>query len=198
MVDQIKSHVNMQNFYGFDPDNTNKPLAFNVSHPDSGERIKVFLFDRDWRSNRKKLPANLQDFLQQAYDDKRPVYIVADYDKDSDGTPQYKLKEVPTGGSSTQDVPQHTETPQNRPAPTRQELFEEAKKKDIHWQVAVKAAIDLLNKSDEIITPEDGWYDDVEGIADRIYSLIEDGPRPVYEEEPDVVEEPEEDEVEEV
>tara|TARA_R110002020_G_scaffold195_8_gene938 strand:+ start:2127 stop:2705 length:579 start_codon:yes stop_codon:yes gene_type:complete len=192
MVDQIKSHVNMQNFYGFDPDNTNKPLAFNVSHPDSGERIKVFLFDRDWRSNRKKLPANLQDFLQQAYDDKRPVYIVADYDKDYDGTPQYKLKEVPTGGSSTQDVPQHTETPQNKPARTKDQ--------DIHWQVAIKGAIDILK--DDAVNKEDWTYDylleSIEKISNRIYSLIEDGPRPVYEEEPDVVEEPEEDEVEEV
>ena len=197
MAEQIQAHVNMQNFYGFDPNNTNKPLAFYVSHPESGERVKVFLFDRDWRSNRKKLPANLQDFLQQAYDDRRPVYIVADYDKDYDGTPQYKLKEVPTGGSSTQDAPQRTETPQNRPSPTRQELFEEAKQKDIHWQVAVKAAVDLLNKSDEIITPEDGWYDDVEVIANRIYELIESQPRSERKE-PDVVEEPEEDEVEEV
>ena len=94
-----------------------------------------------------------------------------------------RQKELPKQRTETR--PQRTETPQNIPTPTRQELFEEAKKKDIHWQVAVKAAIDLLNKSDEIITPEDGWYDDVEGIADRIYSLIEDGPRPVYEEEPE-------------
>lgn len=197
MADQIKAHVSMQNFYGFDPDNTSKPLAFYVSHPDSGERVKVFLFDRDWRSNRKKLPANLQDFLQQAYDDRRPVYIVAEYSDDYRGSPQYKLKEVSTGGSSTQDAPQRTETPQISPVPTKQDLFEEAKKKDIHWQVAIKAAIDLLSKSDEIITPEDGWYDDVEGIANRIYELIESQPRSERKE-PDVVEEPEEDEVEEV
>ena len=110
------------------------------------------------------------NFAHQYKTDKSPVTIVTD------------KADVPV---VTKSAPQRTETPQNIPAPTRQELFEEAKKKDIHWQVAIKAAIDLLNKSDEIITPEDGWYDDVEGIADRIYSLIEGGPRPVYEEEPE-------------
>ena len=91
-----------------------------------------------------------------------------------------RQKELPKQRTETR--PQRTETPQNSPSRTKDQ--------DIHWQVAVKAAIDLLNKSDEIITPEDGWYDDVEGIADRIYSLIEDGRRLVYEEEhePDPVE----------
>jgi hypothetical protein len=62
---------------------------------------------------------------------------------------------------------QRTETPQNKPARTKDQ--------DIHWQVAIKGAIDLLKDN-----KEDWTYDyllgSIEEISNRIYDIIEAGP----------------------
>ena len=81
---------------------------------------------------------------------------------------------------------QRTETPQNKPARTKDQ--------DIHWQVAIKGAIDILRisqtKAEDFSGLDDWTYEFLGKAANKIYTLIEDGPRPVYEEEhePDPVE----------
>jgi transposase len=120
------------------------------------------------------------DFLNFAYQyktDPSPVTIVTD----KADVPVIKLK-----------PPQRTETPQNDPG-----LSGGAKDRDIHWQVAIKAAIDILRISQtkamasEDFSGLDDWtYEFLGKAANKIYTLIEDGPRPIVveaEHEPDPV-----------
>tara|TARA_R110000751_G_C13717639_1_gene475105 strand:+ start:237 stop:878 length:642 start_codon:yes stop_codon:yes gene_type:complete len=81
----------------------------------------------------------------------------------------------------TKSAPQRTETPKNDPG-----LSGGAKDRDIHWQVAIKAAIDILRISQtkaiasENFSGLDDWtYEFLGKAANKIYTLIEDGPRPI-------------------
>ena len=87
----------------------------------------------------------------------------------------------------TKSAPQRTETPQNSPSRTKDQ--------DIHWQVAVKAAVDLKNidNSDVMVWDDEGeennWYEQVVRISTKLYNIIEAGPQPIAEgNEPDPVE----------
>ena len=87
-----------------------------------------------------------------------------------------RKKELPK--QRTEPRPQRTETPQNGPARTTSQ--------DIHWQVAIKGAIDILRISQtkaiasENFSGLDDWtYEFLGKAANKIYTLIEDGPRPI-------------------
>jgi len=72
---------------------------------------------------------------------------------------------------SKQSLPsQRTQTPQNKPARTKDQ--------DIHWQVAIKAAVDLLKDNKEEWTGAGltFGYDFLEEVSNRIYDIIEAGP----------------------
>ena len=70
---------------------------------------------------------------------------------------------------------QRTETPQNSPSRTKDQ--------DIHWQVAVKAAVDLKNIDNSDVTvwddegEENNWYEQVVRISTKLYNIIEAGPQ---------------------
>jgi len=96
-----------------------------------------------------------------------------------------RQKELPKQRTETR--PQRTETPQNKPARTKDQ--------DIHWQVAVKAAVDLKNIDSSDVTvwddegEENNWYEQVVRISTKLYNIIEAGPQPIAEgNEPDPVE----------
>ena len=96
-----------------------------------------------------------------------------------------RQKELPKQRTETR--PQRTETPQNKPARTKDQ--------DIHWQVAVKAAVDLKNIDSSDVTvwddegEENNWYEQVVRISTKLYNIIESGPQPIAEgNEPDPVE----------
>ena len=95
-----------------------------------------------------------------------------------------RQKELPKQRTETR--PQRTETTQNQPARTKDQ--------DIPWQVAIKGAIVILRisqtKAEDFSGLDDWTYEFLGKAANKIYTLIEDGPRPVYEEEhePDPVE----------
>ena len=70
---------------------------------------------------------------------------------------------------------QRTETTQNKPARTKDQ--------DIHWQVAIKGAIDILRISQstghegEFFSGlDEGTYEYVEKAANKLYDMIEAGP----------------------
>ena len=96
-----------------------------------------------------------------------------------------RQKELPKQRTETR--PQRTETTQNKPARTKDQ--------DIHWQVAVKAAVDLKNIDNSDVTvwddegEENNWYEQVVRISTKLYNIIEAGPQPIAEgNEPDPVE----------
>jgi hypothetical protein len=149
-----------------------------------------------WRNQFGKQGVPSVEDLQAWTDDGMALEIQAEFDKVYSGTDQYKVKKIKlaSGDKAQRAVEDKKEQPRVTNTFTRQELSdikEEAKQRDIHWQVAIYNAVDLL-KGSQVKTEdfsEDWTYDFIREVSNRIYNIIENGPRPIEEEhEPDPVE----------